>query len=222
MLSQETDISLFASVRKTSSRCSGIDHGHIIIGLWFLSDGRQIPPPPDYLRYMELWIRIQHIPMKFFTGDTMYRLASEIGHVEEIAYDPKVSHTKDYIRALITFNTENPAKSTRKLTVSKDKTVTIEFEYERIHKKCHHYYRLTHEKFRCPVLRHGSKQLAQSSASPSTNDKSPSESSSRIEKSAPMEVPLVSLRCSRSSLPKSKEWLCSISLILMTRRDMPE
>ena len=77
--------------------------------------------PPDFLRYMEIWIRIRHIPMKFFTGDTMYKLASEVGHVEEIAYDPKVSHTKDYIRALITFDTENSAKASRKLTVRKDK-----------------------------------------------------------------------------------------------------
>lgn len=92
-------------------------------------------PPPDFLRYMTIWIRIRHIPMKFFTGDTMHRLASEIGHVEEIAYDPKVSHTKEYVRAMITFDTENPTKASRKLMVSKEDSVTIEFEYERIHKK---------------------------------------------------------------------------------------
>ncbi|KAJ4901649.1 hypothetical protein Rs2_15600 [Raphanus sativus] len=79
-------------------------------------------PPPYFLHYMEIWIRIKNIPMKFFTGDTMHRLASEIGHVELVAYDPKVSHTKDYIRALITFDSENPAKPSCKLTVSKDKT----------------------------------------------------------------------------------------------------
>lgn len=40
----------------------------------------------------------------------MYQLASEVGKVEEIAYDPKVSHTKEYIRAEVTFNVDNPAK----------------------------------------------------------------------------------------------------------------
>lgn len=112
-------------------------------------------PPADFLRYMKMWIRIKNIPVKFFTGDTMHRLALEIGHVEVIAYDPKVSHKKDYIRAQITFDTEKPAKPSRKLTVSKDVAVTIEFEYERIHKKCFHCYRLTHEKIRCPILKKG-------------------------------------------------------------------
>ncbi|KAF2531235.1 hypothetical protein F2Q70_00033066 [Brassica cretica] len=32
----------------------------------------------------------RHIPTKFFTTDTMFKLASEVGKVEEIAYDPKV------------------------------------------------------------------------------------------------------------------------------------
>lgn len=40
---------------------------------------------------MELWIRIRHIPVIFFTTGTMDTLASEVCHVEEIAYDPKVS-----------------------------------------------------------------------------------------------------------------------------------
>lgn len=50
-------------------------------------------PPDDFLQTMDLWIRIRHIPVEFFTTDTMYRLASEVGKVETIAYDPKVSHT---------------------------------------------------------------------------------------------------------------------------------
>lgn len=137
-------------------------------------------PPPDFLRYMEIWIRIRNIPMKFFTGDTMHILASEIGHVEEIAFDPKVSHTKDYIRALITFDTENPTKSSRKLTVSKEETVSIEFEYERIHKKCFHCLRLTHEKFRCPILKKGSKSVPITKSGPSSSEQSPPRSTSVI------------------------------------------
>ncbi|XP_018435726.1 uncharacterized protein LOC108808018 [Raphanus sativus] len=146
-------------------------------------------PPPDFLRYMEIWIRIKNIPMKFFTGDTMHRLASEIGHVELVAYDPKVSHTKDYIRVLITFDSENPAKPSRKLTVSKDKTVTVEFEYERIHKKCHHCFRLTHEKFRCPVLQNAPKQNSQTATPSSSGEKSPSEIIPTIAKKVTTEAP---------------------------------
>lgn len=84
--------------------------------------------------------------MIFFTTGTMDTLASEICHVEEIAYDPKVSQAKDYIRALITFNTNNPLKATRKLSMPEGGTVTIEFEYEKIHKRCFHCLRLTMRK----------------------------------------------------------------------------
>lgn len=51
-------------------------------------------PPEDFLNTMEIWIRIRNIPQIHFTTETMYKLASEIGKVEVIAYDPKISHTK--------------------------------------------------------------------------------------------------------------------------------
>lgn len=50
---------------------------------------------------------------------------------------------------------DKPAKAFRKLSVSKDETIIIEYEYEKIHKRCHHCLRLTHEKVRCPLLRKG-------------------------------------------------------------------
>lgn len=110
-------------------------------------------PTEDFLQSMDLWIRIRHIPAIFFKIDTMYKLASEVGKVVEIAYDLKVSHTKEYIRALITFNTENPAKASRRLNLPKRGYVAIELEYEKIHKRCFHCLRLTHEKIRCPLLK---------------------------------------------------------------------
>ena len=112
-------------------------------------------PPQNFLQSLDVWIRIRHIPAIFFTTETMHKLASEVGVVEVIAYDPKVSHTKEYIRALVHFDTNNPAKATRKLNVPEGGTVTIEFEYEKIHKRCFHCLRLTHEKFRCPLLKRG-------------------------------------------------------------------
>lgn len=111
-------------------------------------------PPASFLQSMLIWIRMRHIPVNFFTVETMHKLASEVGKVVEVAYDPKVSHNKDYIRALVLFDTNNPAKASRKLTV-KGGTVTIEFDYERIHKRCFHCLRLTHEKAKCPFLKKG-------------------------------------------------------------------
>ncbi|XP_013726243.2 uncharacterized protein LOC106430017 [Brassica napus] len=117
-------------------------------------------PPENFLQSMLIWIRIRHIPVNFFTIETMYKLASEVGKVEEVAYDPKVSHTKDYIRALVLFDTNNPAKAARKLTV-KGGTVTIEFEYEKIHKRCFHCLRLSHEKAKCPYIKRGANRTQQ-------------------------------------------------------------
>ncbi|XP_013694079.2 uncharacterized protein LOC106398024 [Brassica napus] len=111
-------------------------------------------PPENFLQHMSLWIRIRHIPVDFFTVKTMFKLASEIGEVEEIAYDPKVSHTKDYIWAQVLFDNTKPLKASRKLSTP-GKVVTIEFDYEKIHKRCFHCLRLTHEKVRCPLLKKG-------------------------------------------------------------------
>lgn len=104
---------------------------------------------------MEVWIRIRHIPLVYFTIDTMFTLALEVGRVKEIAYDPKVSQTKDYIRALITFDVDKPAKATRQLNVPGGEAVTIGFEFEKIHKCCFHCLRLTHKRIRCPYLKRG-------------------------------------------------------------------
>lgn len=51
-------------------------------------------PPEDFLCTLDIWICIRNIPVNHFTTDTMFRLASEIGEVKEIVYDPKVSQTK--------------------------------------------------------------------------------------------------------------------------------
>lgn len=52
--------------------------------------------------------------------------------MEEIAYDPKISHTKDYIRALVTIKADNPLKASRKLSIPGE-VITIEFEFEKLH-----------------------------------------------------------------------------------------
>ena len=70
------------------------------------------------------------------------------------------------------FNTNNPAKASRKLTVEGG-TVSIEFEYEKIHKRCFHCLRLTHEKMRCPLLKRGVYKAPKSSEVPRVNQGGP-------------------------------------------------
>lgn len=122
---------------------------------WSMTLERWTDSPPDtFLQSMMVWIRIRNIPANYFTLETMNKLAGEVGKVEKVEYDPKVSHTKDYVRALILLDTNNPAKAYRKLTV-KGGTVTIKFEFEKLHKRCFHCLRLTHEKAKCPFVNKG-------------------------------------------------------------------
>lgn len=125
------------------------NHWTMVLERWTAS------PPENFLGSMEIWIRIRNIPVNHFTTGTMFLLAQEIGKVEEIAFDPKVSHFKDYVRAKITFNVDNPAKASRELSIPSGGSVKIEFEYEKIHKRCFHCFRLTHEKIKCPLLKKG-------------------------------------------------------------------
>lgn len=49
-------------------------------------------PPDDFLTKFEVRIRIRHIPYNYYTRETMHDLAKAIGKVEEIAFDPNISH----------------------------------------------------------------------------------------------------------------------------------
>ncbi|XP_056862299.1 uncharacterized protein LOC130509983 [Raphanus sativus] len=69
---------------------------------WTMLLDRWIPSPPaNFLSSVDVWVRIFHIPVNHYNIDTMNFLASKIGHVLEIAYDPKVSQKELYIRAQV-------------------------------------------------------------------------------------------------------------------------
>ncbi|KAL0741865.1 hypothetical protein Bca4012_083378 [Brassica carinata] len=117
---------------------------------WTMVMERWTPSPPrDFLSTFEVWIRIRNIPINHFTYDTMHFLASKVGFVEEIAYDPKSSQKTEYIRAKVLFTTNNPAFETKNLTLPSGEIEVIKYEYEKIHKRCFNCFRLTHEKSAC-------------------------------------------------------------------------
>ncbi|KAL0716839.1 hypothetical protein Bca4012_066161 [Brassica carinata] len=121
---------------------------------WTLLLERWCPSPPrDFLTSLEVWIRIRNIPLAHYTSSTMYTLAGKIGHVEELAYDPKVSQTTDYVRALVTLKVDNPAFEAKNLFLPSGEITVITYEYEKIHKRCFSCFRLTHEKMRCPYAK---------------------------------------------------------------------
>lgn len=79
----------------------------------------------------------------------MYAVAKKIVKVEEIAYDPNVSQTTDYVWAKVTLNIDNPAIAVKNLEIPGE-TIVIAYEYEKLHKHCYHCLHLTHEKTACP------------------------------------------------------------------------
>ena len=182
------------------------NHWAMVIDRWTAN------PPENFLQSMELWIRIRHIPVNLFTTDTMYALAKEIGKVEEIAYHPKVSHTKEYICAKVLFNVDNPLKAFRKLNVSKEETVTIEYEYEKIHKRCFHCLRLTHEKILCPLLKKGAYNNKMVTQAPRALSVVPVTTETLVR-------PPVSLYYSLNFPKKIGKWRCFIFHIRMRQKE---
>ena len=67
-----------------------------------------------------------------------------------IAYDPKSSQKTEYIRAKVLFSADNPAFEAKNLNLPSEEVVVIEYDYEKIHKRCFGCRRLTHEKSMCP------------------------------------------------------------------------
>ncbi|XP_013703951.2 uncharacterized protein LOC106407623 [Brassica napus] len=145
---------------------------------WTLLLERWCPSPPkDFLTSLEVWIRIRNIPMNYYTSETMYTLAKKIGHVEEIAYDPKVSQATDYIRAKVTLDVEKPAFEAKNLIIPGGDITVISYEYEKLHKRCFSCFRLTHEKTRCPYAK-------RKHTKPDPNNNKPSVRTPTTEKSA--------------------------------------
>lgn len=141
---------------------------------------RWVPSPPaNFLASVDVWVRIYHIPVNHYNIDTMDFLASKIGHVIEIAYDPKMSQKEAFIRAHIRLDIQRPALPSKVLNLPRGGSVVIEFEYEKLRKRCHHCYRLTHERPDCPLLHNRNRKQS----IPQSSEKS--QSSSGVKAHAP-------------------------------------
>ena len=70
-------------------------------------------PPPDYLPYINIWVRLRHISFNHYTAEAISALADLFGQVVEVAFD----HTKlrvmiIYVRVMIRFNISKPLGKT--------------------------------------------------------------------------------------------------------------
>ncbi|XP_013651192.1 uncharacterized protein LOC106355863 [Brassica napus] len=103
---------------------------------WTMLIDRWVPSPPKtFLSTVDVWVRIHHIPMNYYTLDTMDFLARKIGKVIEIAYDPNVSQKDTFILAQVRLDIANPTTATHVLNIPSGGQVMIEFEYEKLRKR---------------------------------------------------------------------------------------
>lgn len=107
-------------------------------------------PPPDYLNFVHIWVRIRNIPVNHYTAEAIEALGDLVGHVDEVAFDPSKPQSNDYVRVKILFDVSKPLSKTKVVNLPSGGQAIISYEYERIHKRCFHCQRLTHEQTSCP------------------------------------------------------------------------
>ncbi|KAG7556816.1 Zinc knuckle CX2CX4HX4C [Arabidopsis suecica] len=126
-------------------------------------------PPPDYLMFLSIWIRLRNIPVNYYTEETIREIAKCAGEVIQVLFDPEKSQAQDYVRVNVLLDVRNPLRNSKELQLPTGEIVLISFDYERIRKRCFHCQRLTHEKNMCPFLK--SDDVSVSSPTPENKDK---------------------------------------------------
>lgn len=124
---------------------------------------------------MSIWVRISNIPIIHYTKQAISGLGDLVGHVEEVAFDPKKPQSHDYVRVKIRFHVSKPLNKSRTLNLHGGGQTTIYYYYEKVQKRCYHCQSLTHAKEKCPFLQHaqayndrsiGCMSISQSSQTP--------------------------------------------------------
>ncbi|KAF8045054.1 hypothetical protein N665_5680s0001 [Sinapis alba] len=69
-----------------------------------------------------------------------------------MAFNPEKSQSQEYVRAHVSFNVANPLHKSRTVNLPKGGQADILYFYERVHKRCYHCQRLTHERDVFPLL----------------------------------------------------------------------
>lgn len=65
-------------------------------------------PLPDYLQTINIWVKMQNIPVNHYTLETITTFGKFVGRVIEVAYDPMKPQNKDYVRFRICHDVSKP------------------------------------------------------------------------------------------------------------------
>lgn len=107
-------------------------------------------PPPDYLNFLHIWVRMRNIPIDHYTAEAISAFGDLVGQVVEVTFDPEKPHINAYERVKIRFDVSKPLRKSKVVNLPEGGQANISYEYKRIHKRCFHCQRLTHEQTSCP------------------------------------------------------------------------
>lgn len=120
---------------------------------WTIAVERWVEHPPvDSLQYIPLWVQIRNIPVNHRSIAAITTFGELVSQVTEVAYDPYVAQTRDYIRVQLKFDVSRPLRRSKVVNIPGGGSVTLVFDYERVQKRCYTCQRLTHDQDFCPIF----------------------------------------------------------------------
>ncbi|XP_019097126.1 PREDICTED: uncharacterized protein LOC109131057 [Camelina sativa] len=127
-------------------------------------------PPPDFLMFLPVWIRLPNIPVNHYTKDTISEIAACVGQILEVPFDEKEAQSRDYVRARVFLDLSKGLRNFKELQLPNGDLVKIGIDYERVRKRCFQCQRLTHDKSRCPFVQAVQDHRLAADLSGSTNE----------------------------------------------------
>ena len=118
-------------------------------------------PSDDSLMFLPVWIRLQNIPINYYTEDTIKEIACCVRKVITVELDLEKSQAQHYVRVQVLFDVRNPLRNSKEVLIPTDEMISVSFDYERIRTRCFLCQRLTHEKSVCPYTNSGNNKEAE-------------------------------------------------------------
>ncbi|EFH52087.1 predicted protein [Arabidopsis lyrata subsp. lyrata] len=120
---------------------------------WALAVERLVEHPPDsFLQFIHIWIQIWKLPINFYTTKAISSLADLIGQVKVVEFEPGKPQILPFVRVQVLFDVSRPLRRAKVVNLPHGGTTSVNFEYERIQKRCYECQCLTHERDSCPLF----------------------------------------------------------------------
>ncbi|CAA7017786.1 unnamed protein product [Microthlaspi erraticum] len=89
-----------------------------------------------YLNSISFWVQIRGIPLIFLTRNVINHIASTLGDVEVVDFNPEAAAAVEFVRVKVTWNVDNPLRFQRNFQFTPGVNTVIKFKYERLRGFC--------------------------------------------------------------------------------------